>query len=954
MEVGDAEAERFVCRVFGLTMDSSSSIKLLIVAPFVALAMSEGHSACVYDASDKVFVCTGVTQGLYLVNPALSGSKVIVRPGAALDSTGTPFSGLSSGVPITLENSGRIEGGVEVQGGGQTGGVILAGTLSAIVNNPGGVIIGHDRSGGLFGGVSVGGNGFSVINHGTIQGWTGVHMSPGASLLNYGTIVGDGVGVAVRESNVNGGAVRIVNEGLIRGGTALLLGHWGDPSIENHGTLLATSGPTITTTCPTRGGLFGRVYYDCVNDRLSIKNTGTLVGPAVSGDVFTAIDARWASSGETGLRLELGTGTRFETFAAGADSTVTRPGIARMLLPSRPSEIVLTGHGAAAIETRVPTLGTPVTLRRTGASSPTETWVLSGTNPSFNAMFVESGTLVLHGEFGASYNGVAFAATTVSHGATLGGTALIWGTVSNFGNVSPGTSIGTGTLTIQGDYTQYPGSALRVKVDGAASDRLLVTGPARLAGTLEIRALGAGPVGGQIYTVVEANPASGTFDAVTDDLTFFDFQAKYGIDGVQLAATAVSFTEGALRSGSRSANNLVLAGGFDRVVAPGTGALASGNADFNAVLSTVRTLAPAQVGPAFNTMTGETYAAVRSIVLAQTELLRDVLLAAASRRSLLGVAPLRVSPSMVTADAGTQVGAGGPPVALPMSEVRGNPDQENQTWVNGYYPKGRVNGSDGRSGYDYSLASVLGGVDRVLTSETSVGLAIGYAQPILDDYQFAASRFDGQSLLAGVYGRHLSGGWELAGMLGYTYSRLDGSRQISMPGLERTATASFDTYAVNAAFRTGYALTQGRWVFEPHLLVGAAYLRTNGFRENGANSLNFELNGDTTRSLVTGLGVRAGTSIDFGSGWIRPEVSFRYQHDFLARKENAVTARFRNVPETGSLTFVGQSFGPDALTVAVGMSADVARSAALNIGAFLEFRENAKEYGLGASLTRAW
>ncbi len=106
-------------------------------------------------------------------------------------------------------------------------------------------------------------------------------------------------------------------------------------------------------------------------------------------------------------------------------------------------------------------------------------------------------------------------------GGALSGSGAVAGNVANSGGeVRPGTS--PGTLTVTGDYTQGAGGTLRSEVEGGAPgtgyDRLAVGGTATLGGTLVVDGAGFTPSDSDTFDVVTAATRNGQF-ATTNGLS---------------------------------------------------------------------------------------------------------------------------------------------------------------------------------------------------------------------------------------------------------------------------------------------------------------------------------------------------------------------------------------------------------------------------------------------------
>jgi hypothetical protein len=155
---------------------------------------------------------------------------------------------------------------------------------------------------------------------------------------------------------------------------------------------------------------------------------------------------------------------------------------------------------------------------------------MQSTDTTEPGIFVESLTI----ENGAE---LASASITLNPGGVLAGDANLRINLSNPGLLSPGRDACTaGQMVVDGDFTQSPGGALRVKLGGsepgASHDVLRVTGTADLAGTLVVEAIdGFVPQAGDHFEILTAASIAGAFDEVTGS---GDYAASYEGDRVQL------------------------------------------------------------------------------------------------------------------------------------------------------------------------------------------------------------------------------------------------------------------------------------------------------------------------------------------------------------------------------------------------------------------------------------
>ena len=128
-----------------------------------------------------------------------------------------------------------------------------------------------------------------------------------------------------------------------------------------------------------------------------------------------------------------------------------------------------------------------------------------GTLSAWQINVGRNGTLVVGESAGASTDQIVVAEGNVSGDGTLTGDVFNGGSISPLAQGDP-----TGILTLDGDYEQLVEGTLVIElaglVPGAQYDRLVVTGAAELAGTLDLRLLdGFVPTIGDQFTILTAD-----------------------------------------------------------------------------------------------------------------------------------------------------------------------------------------------------------------------------------------------------------------------------------------------------------------------------------------------------------------------------------------------------------------------------------------------------------------
>jgi autotransporter-associated beta strand protein len=217
---------------------------------------------------------------------------------------------------------------------------------------------------------------------------------------------------------------------------------------------------------------------------------------------------------------------------------------------------------------------------------------LLGVNTYTGPTMVAAGRLAVNGSITSD--------VTVGSGGNLGGSGTIFGAVLNNGIVSPGNSIGT--LTVNGSYTQSPGSSYQAEANATGqADRINVIGAPGtatiLGGTVAALPVAAGAYApSTTYTILNATGGvTGTYAGVTSSLPFLQASLSYDANDVYL-----TLKPGGFARGTATANQAAVGGVLDRSVAGASG-------DFATVIGTMATLSAAQGQAVMDAISGQAY-----------------------------------------------------------------------------------------------------------------------------------------------------------------------------------------------------------------------------------------------------------------------------------------------------------------------------------------------------------
>lgn len=885
----------------------------------------------------------GVTGGGLEVTNAgeiAGGDGFGVNAGSVLNQAGAVITGAGGVNTATLDNAGRIEG---VGGGGVSLGMgvqIFGG--GSVINRAGGEIIGNANGGfavdvlaggtvenaglirgaGPTGGVQIGGgtaatNSVTNLSGGTIsgEGFHGVRLSDGGTIVNHGTIVGSGF---VGGSGVFGGGATIVGGGtLINTGTitadqgfAATLSDGG--TVENSGTISdsrTADTPGLSAGLSFQGGLGG-----------TVRNTGTIssvLGPALVAGSRAAdgsieiINADGAAivGGEHGIsggggdlritnhgRIASSDPVKGTVSISRSDVTLINTGaientdgdlailllgdysqtfrnagtvIGNVLLDLGDDEARLTaGHrlsglldGGGGRDRLVLEGGGNATLDvatvlgfETAEKVDAGAWTLTGSNAAFAPeVAIRAGTLSVDG----AVPGTVFA---VGGGAVLAGTGTTGGVVAdNGGTVSPGNSIGT--LTVAGGVTFDAGSVYAVEIEpGGASDLLAVTGDGTvtiIGGTVEVTALppDTSYVDGQNFTIITteaANGVTGVFDDLTINSASLSPTLLYGGDFVRLSlAITAAFPDVAQTFNQREA-------------ASGLMDLTQ-NGDALTVFNELLFLPDADsTRRAFDLSSGEVHASGQHLLGFSDDLFLRTLRRQGASGTGLGLGVGHVS-----------VAARGDGSSTAYTD-----EHAQQVWLAPLGQRGTVDSDRNAATLDWWTVGLAGGWHTGFDGGRGVaGFGLGYLRSggTVDRRR---SRLDVDGYHVGLNAAWSDGTWVLAGALAYAAHEVDTDRRIVFGGIDRTAEADYWSHSVGFAGEAAYRFDRGGTTVMPLVTLDTGLAWHNGFGESGAGALNLTGASESWTRFDTGLGAAVAHSFAMEGGELTLEGRAVWEHAF--------------------------------------------------------------------------
>jgi outer membrane autotransporter protein len=502
------------------------------------------------------------------------------------------------------------------------------------------------------------------------------------------------------------------------------------------------------------------------------------------------------------------------------------------------------------------TLVTPGDLNKTGTGR-----LNLQSNASVNGIAnVVDGLLSVNGQLQTT-GGVV-----VNPGATLGGSGFIVGNVAVNGNLSPGNS--PGTLTIAGNLNLNSGTVTTIEIQSpTVFDRIIVSGQASLAGTLEAKPYGGGSITpGTRYAFLQAASITGNYSSIIVPDGLRGRFLNLGTVGVLLFGTE-SFVPYALNPNqtnvAKALDKFVLATSGDAVIV-GTALDSLGTDQFPAAFDQImpgfyESLANISIEQAFN----------------QTQMLNQrissVRLGAAGFQAMGGISQPLVNDKNGKSAAEAKDAS---PIVESATATNWN------AWALGTGMFSRTTNLGSLQNYNNDAGGFLVGSDYRWSENFVTGLYAGY------DYSYAkyngGSSTRGNSVSFGTYASYAKDGYYADAVIGGGYTGYQTRRSIQFGTIDRMALADPNSGQFTAGLNLGKDFEVGKFTLGP--IVGAQYTYAGigGFTESGADSLDLALGQQNANSFRTTLGGRIAYTWNLNQKIaLIPEVRMFWQHEFL-------------------------------------------------------------------------
>lgn len=548
---------------------------------------------------------------------------------------------------------------------------------------------------------------------------------------------------------------------------------------------------------------------------------------------------------------------------------------------------------------------------------------------------LNSGTLrAAPGGFAIQTDGTAVGTLVVNTGVIDGQVAISAGALARFENSGwMGISTaGAGTQqAISGTYAQTAAGTLSLRVSPTTSDSLLVTGVARLAGTVQA-VFQSGTQFAKSYTILTATGGlTGTFGQLTtlNLPAFFAGNLTYTGTDVSLNVQAASGSLPGLGSNQQTVGR-VLDTAFNS--GPGLNQM-----------SGLYSVTAAQLPGVLTTLSGSSASVGQSVTLSAGSQFASFLTTRADTRATQ------------QADAGR-----GDAEVAEACDVSVACDMEHRwsAWASGFGGAQWINADSktGAAGGQQSIAGGAFGSDYRAGTDTYIGFAGGVSSL---NYSVPNSGATGQATGGhfGIYGLH---GWDTLYVSGsLTYSRFDGTATRSIVGIGPTETEKSSSIShqlashleVGRSFDTGGAKVTPFFAIEPAQLWQPGVTETSVTLNGTPGVFGLTYQPQSTTSLPTVLGAQVDGETQLNARMLKGWVRLAWVHELLTAR--SVSAGFNTLPGS-NFTVDGATAASDALRLNFGGSYAVAAQVSLFANGSAEFSDRGQSIGGTAGVRMTW
>ena len=235
----------------------------------------------------------------------------------------------------------------------------------------------------------------------------------------------------------------------------------------------------------------------------------------------------------------------------------------------------------------------------------------------------------------------------------------------------------------------------------------------------------------------------------------------------------------------------------------------------------------------------------------------------------------------------------------------------------GYY--GHQDFKDQLNGYNVNTWGGVVALEVPFLCGLRAGFGGGYAFTDLDEKSFG-NNTNINNYQGTFYLSYDIDPWFVDGGISLGWNRYDGTRHISFTGLDRTATAKYDGEEYSGFVSTGYNYYCNNFEITPFASLLYSHLHLHRYSENGADSLNMDVDKQDYDFLESGLGLKLAYLYQTCRGIFIPELHSIWFHDFNRNSFN-VNSSFTGLGAAGgTFSNTGPRIDRDTWNIGAGVT----------------------------------
>ncbi|WP_216915814.1 MULTISPECIES: autotransporter outer membrane beta-barrel domain-containing protein [unclassified Synechococcus] len=271
-----------------------------------------------------------------------------------------------------------------------------------------------------------------------------------------------------------------------------------------------------------------------------------------------------------------------------------------------------------------------------------------------------------------------------------------------------------------------------------------------------------------------------------------------------------------------------------------------------------------------------------------------------------------------------------------------------------------IDGRDGLSGYDAAVAGGFYGLEVQPSQRWTLGAAYGYGTAGLSNLGAGSDSISSSINSGSLYGVYKPDGpWTFKGLLGYGNYNVSGLRRLIAVGNGNPITGSTTAHGYTAGLQADYAIPLSKptatvpVTLKPQLGVAYGAYQQDGFSESGDPTMNLNVAGHTSQSLVGTVGAEVTAAIPLNperTQLLKPRVAVAYQVDALGDR-NGNSSLNASLPGAGvNFSSAGQNRGLNDLTLSGSLEYDIASKASLYVSASYEVFSTGRQFAYGGGV----